>query len=162
MKRKQFNIKHLTFIILMLTGSALAAAPVHSDNGDGTVTDKATGLIWQKCSMGRNNDSTCSDDTSVSDTSTWASAVSYCNGLTLAGKTWRLPNVNEIESIVDRTKASGAMIDTTTFPATVASVYWSASMLVSDIFYAWGVDFDGGFVSSSYKTYNYYVRCVTN
>jgi hypothetical protein len=32
----------------------------YTDNGDGTVTDNNTGLIWQKCSVGQTNDATCS------------------------------------------------------------------------------------------------------
>ena len=32
----------------------------YTDNGNGTVTDNNTGLIWQKCGVGQNNDSACS------------------------------------------------------------------------------------------------------
>ena len=31
-----------------------------TDNGNGTINDNNTGLMWQKCSVGQNNDSTCS------------------------------------------------------------------------------------------------------
>ncbi|MBP9886217.1 MAG: hypothetical protein KBF93_07960 [Leptospiraceae bacterium] len=41
------------------------------DNGDGTITDNLTGLIWQKCSNGQNNDSSCSGTATAPD---WASA----------------------------------------------------------------------------------------
>jgi hypothetical protein len=40
----------------------------YTDNGDGTVTDKATGLVWQKCSRGQNNDATATN---------WTDAGSY-------------------------------------------------------------------------------------
>lgn len=155
MKTKQRKIKPGAFIILMLTASPLVAAPF-SDNGDGTVTDKATGLIWQKCSMGQNNDSSC---TGSATTANWTTALSYCNNLTLAGKTWRLPNVNELKSIVDRTTDNPA-IDTTAFPDTVAGNYWSASTYVLTTTTAWRVYFVSGVVVSGNKPLSYYVRCV--
>lgn len=39
-------------------------------------------------------------------TMNWAGAISICSGLSLAGKTWRLPNINELKTIVDRNKSS--------------------------------------------------------
>ena len=58
------------------------------DNGDGTVTDLATGLMWQK-----------SDDSIARD---WEDALAYSEDLELAGYTnWRLPNAKELQSIVD-------------------------------------------------------------
>ncbi len=63
-----------------------------SDNGDGTITDLATGLMWQQSddSTGRN----------------WQEALEYAETLTLAGETdWRLPNVHELQSIVDYTRS---------------------------------------------------------
>ena len=78
----------------------------YTDNGNGTVTDNATGLLWQKCFKGRNNDGTCSDDAGVTDTATWADAGTYCSGLSLAGKTWRLPTRQELETLPDYGKAT--------------------------------------------------------
>jgi hypothetical protein len=57
-------------------------------NGDGTVTDLATGLVWQQ-----------EDDGVARD---WAEALSHAEQLTLAGCTdWRLPDAKELQSIVD-------------------------------------------------------------
>ena len=147
----------ITLVIFM--GQGLLATPF-IDKGNGTVTDQKTSLVWQKCGLGRNNDASCSDDAGVADTEIWSAALSYCNGLGLASKTWRLPNVNELKSIVDETKSNPA-IDTTYFPATVAHFYWSASTLVADTAYAWGVDFPDGLMYTTTKTTNLYVRCVT-
>jgi len=59
-----------------------------TDNGDGTVTDHCTGLMWQK-------------ETAPGEY-TWQEALEYCENLSLAGhRNWRLPNVRELESIVD-------------------------------------------------------------
>jgi len=58
------------------------------DNHNGTVTDRATGLMWQQSDDGR--------------TKYWADALSYCENLSLAGHTdWRLPNIKELQSIAD-------------------------------------------------------------
>ena len=95
------------------------------DNGNGTITDNITGLIWQKCSGGQNNDSTCSGSFSVFD---WSSAVTYCSSLTLASKTWRLPNVNELQGLVDFGKSSDPFINSIAFPGTGAFVYWTSTL----------------------------------
>lgn len=61
------------------------------DNGDGTVSDYATGLMWQKADAGRRMD--------------WESALAYAEALTLAGHTdWHLPTAKELQSIVDYTR----------------------------------------------------------
>jgi hypothetical protein len=58
------------------------------DNGDGTVSDLATGLMWQKTDDGRGRD--------------WREALDYAEHLELAGYAdWRLPNQKELHSIVD-------------------------------------------------------------
>ena len=66
------------------------------DNGDGTVTDRAMGLTWQQSDSDQTHD--------------WLGALKYCESLTLAGHTdWRLPNVKELQSIVDYTKNDPAL-----------------------------------------------------
>src|SRR5262245_33765218 len=71
-----------------------------TDNGDGTVTDHCTGLMWQKDTADLDGDGQTRDD--PSDRIDWFGALAYCEGLTFAGyDDWRLPNVRELESIVD-------------------------------------------------------------
>src|SRR5919197_1060292 len=75
------------------------AALSYTDNGDGTITDNDTGLVWEKLSM----DGSVHD---VSNTYTWDNAfsvhVAMLNSTNFAGHTdWRLPNVKELESIVN-------------------------------------------------------------
>jgi hypothetical protein len=63
-----------------------------SDNGDGTVSDAATGLLWAQADSGVPLD--------------WPGALDYCETLTLAGRDdWRLPNAKELHSLVDYTQA---------------------------------------------------------
>ena len=130
----------------------------YTDNGNGTVTDNVTGLIWQKCSRGQNNDSTCSGIASQTE---WANAGNYCSSLTLATKTWRLPTLKELRGIVDYGKANPT-IDITVFPGTQSSVYWSSSTFAQETNNASYVHFYFGSVSYSSKSANLnYVRCAT-
>lgn len=62
------------------------------DNKDGTVTDEATGLMWQKADSGKGM--------------AWQDALAYAENLTLAGHDdWRLPNAKELQSIVDYSRS---------------------------------------------------------
>jgi hypothetical protein len=119
-------------------------------NWDGTVTDTNTGLVWQQDGSTYN---------------TWEEALSYCENLTLAGyNDWRLPNVNELQSIVDYTQYNPS-INTTFFPNTVSSSYpsgyWSSTTYVIGPGYAWVVSFDHGYIRVNDKRdYNSCVRAV--
>jgi arylsulfatase A-like enzyme len=89
------------------------------DNGDGTVTDHATGLMWQKGDSGTTNN--------------WEQALAYAEGLVLVGyRDWRLPNAKELQSIVDYTRSpmttGSAAIDTNVFDVTeTESFYWTST-----------------------------------
>ncbi|HMV78892.1 MAG TPA: DUF1566 domain-containing protein [Leptospiraceae bacterium] len=86
-----------SYAVRCVSGSPFPA-PSLADNGDGTILDKRTGLIWQKCAYGQANDATCS---TVPTPITWANALLTCSSLSLAGKSWRLPNIAELSSIID-------------------------------------------------------------
>ncbi len=117
------------------------------DNGEGTVTDTATGLMWQK--------------PTAPGTYWWEKALLHCEGLTLAGYTdWRLPSIKELRSIVDYDRY-GPAIDTAYFPDTLSSGYWSSTTSNIDKGYACSIDFSSGYSSAySSKSYSYYVRAV--
>jgi len=115
-------------------------------NGDGTVTDNVTGLMWQR------------EDDNVA--RTWANAITYCEGLTLAGHAdWRLPDEYELQSIMDYGRYNPA-IDTAAFPETNSSYYWSSSTYAGYPDGAWDLYFTSGYVGYDDKTYTGYVRCV--
>jgi len=145
-------------LVRCISGTSKEYSGNFTDSGDGTVKDNATGLIWQKCSRGQTNDTTCSG---TATTATWANAIAYCNGLTLAGKTWRLPHVNELKTIVDTKKVTNPVIDTTAFPSTVANFYWSSTTFLNNTNLVCFVGFNDGAVLTMGKTANYYVRCVS-
>ena len=70
------------------------------DNGDGTISDLSTGLMWQLSDDGHTRD--------------WGEALTYVESLELAEyDDWRLPNIKELQSIVDYSKS----LQTTDTPA---------------------------------------------
>jgi len=119
----------------------------YTDNGDGTVTDNITGLMWQQ--------------TVPTGTYTWSQAVAYCPTLSLAGHSdWRLPSRIELVSIVDFGVTSGATINATYFPSTPTSWFWSSSPLAGSSSSAWVVGFDDGYTSYGGVSNTGDVRCV--
>jgi hypothetical protein len=118
----------------------------YTDNGDGTVTDNVTGLMWQQVVPAR--------------TYAWAQALAYCPTLTLAGHSdWRLPLVIELSSIVDLGH-SNPSTDPTYFPSTALDFFWSASPLAGSSSAAWDVYFYNGATYSHGVSYSSRVRCV--
>jgi hypothetical protein len=127
----------------------------YTDNGDGTVTDKVTGLMWQQgwgqaaTGMGFN----------------WTQAISYCQGLTLANHDWRVPTMIELVSIIDYnvpTASDGSvpLINATLFPSTPAADFWTYTTQAATPTAAWVVHFQSGSVIAVDKTLYPYVRCV--
>jgi formylglycine-generating enzyme required for sulfatase activity len=155
------DVKTASIRVRCVSGPSKDYTSKFTDNNDGTIKDNATGLVWQKCFKGRNNDSTCSDDTNVADIDTWANAINYCSGLNTASRTWRLPTINELKTILDTAKTSGATIDTTAFPGTAASGYWSSTTYKIDTDNVWYVGFFDGYVVLNLKTASIHVRCVS-
>ena len=134
-----------------------------TDNSDGTVTDIRTGLVWQK-------------DTS-SDTYTWQQALAYCEGLILNNDgewtndvpnasgvkydDWRLPNVNELQLLVDYSRDASPSINIDYFPNTLASFYWSSTTYVfTEPQFTLSVDFNNGMVNYYLKSNDSYIRAV--
>jgi hypothetical protein len=140
------------------------------DNGDGTITDERTGLMWEKLSSfdGSVNDS--------EDTYTWQTAVTVkigaLNGSAFAGHTdWRLPNQFELYSLLDLgaiTPAVSAAFDTacssgcsnTTCSCTLSDLYWSSTTYQDGTALAWYVDFANGYVGAESKASSLRVRAV--
>ena len=143
----------------------------YTDYGNGTVRDNNTGLIWQKCSVGQNNDASCSGTAATYnwyqasgtyDASYNSSSRSVCGDLSWGGYTdWRLPTKKELQKIVDYSiPYPGPTIVGAYFPNTVSSGYWSSTAYASYPYGAWVVYFSYGYVNGYGKYGNYYVRCV--
>lgn len=116
---------------------------------DVTVSDISTGLVWQRDDIGDSNNSV-----------DWDDAVDYCQDLELGGITdWRLPDIKELQSIVNFSETSPAINDS--FRNTDSSNYWSASTVAEDSSSAWVVFFRDGFMNIVTKSQSNFVRCVS-
>ena len=75
----------------------------------------------------------------------------------LGGKDdWRLPTIKELSTLVDSSiPYPGPTINTSYFPDTVASDYWSSTTFATILDYAWNVDFYYGDVDYDSKSYSY-------
>jgi len=81
-----------TFYVLYVRGNPSYGENSFVDNANGTISDHATGLMWQQNDSGSGM--------------VWADALAYCQNLTLAGYgDWRLPDAKELQSIVDYTRS---------------------------------------------------------
>ena len=144
------------------------------------VKDNTTGLIWEGktaspatsrlgTSIYTNYDSTSSaqksDGTNPTQTEINAStnSIGYKNSVNtsaLCGYTdWRMPTKDELSAIL--ASSGSPLIDTTWFPNTQASYYWSSSPYVGNSNYAWVVNFYNGYVDGYLRGYGYgHVRLV--
>ncbi len=97
-----------------------------TDNGDGTVSDNQTQLMWQKKDSGA--------------ALAWSAASGYCLGLTLAGQNdWRLPTAAELQTTIDFTQHGPAVAKAFGQSKTVIE-YWSAVLVVGNPDSAWAMD----------------------
>jgi len=129
--------------------------PRFTDNGDDTMTDNLTGLMWSK------------NANLPGGTTTWQQALDDCNNLTLAGfSDWCLPNVNELESLTNASQQiTSSWLTTQGFTNVQANVYWSSTTEAAYLDDAWLVSMRYGWVSPDVKTGDYYVwpvRSVTS
>jgi hypothetical protein len=127
--------------------------PRFTDNGNGTVTDNLTGLIWLKYA-------------NCFGTRTWRQALSDANGLTsghcglMDGSTagdWRLPNVRELSSLTDFSRDFPALPRGHPFTGVRSNRYWSSTRRTDTTSYAWYVGMFDGRVHRADKTYAYFV-----
>jgi hypothetical protein len=138
----------------LLCGLAQAQTSRYTYAADGSeVTDSRTGLIWQRCGVGQRwTGVTCEGS---------AELYTHEQALTLAQAqvNWRLPNVKELASIVDR-RLNNPAIDPAVFPNTPPEWYWSSTPLVGNPSIAWVVFFGSGVVDFSGRTLSGHVRLV--
>ncbi|MBM9499031.1 DUF1566 domain-containing protein [Leptospira sp. 201903071] len=131
-----------------------------TDLGDGTILDKNTNLLWQKCSIGQSGSSCQNSTTTFFD---WQDALSQCNGLPTTGSRWRIPNVREYLSVTRFDLLSGTnSIDLNVFPENINNgSYWTSN--VSQLAGNLGVfsfDVPYAFLSRTDAIYTLAVRCV--
>jgi hypothetical protein len=144
--------------VLLYTMTAFAGSAGFKDNGNGTVTDITTNLMWQQCSYGLSG-AGCATGTAAA--VTWDNAISYCESLSFGGFIdWRLPTIKDLLFIYDMTLITAPTIDATYFPNTQSSYYWSSTTYAPATPYAWEVNFGSGGTTFGGKAGMGYVRCV--
>ncbi|WPD23792.1 MAG: DUF1566 domain-containing protein [Candidatus Electrothrix scaldis] len=147
----RLETRSLRYYVRCVHSPAIYSVGPYINNGDSTVTDTDTGLMWQQA-----------DDNT---TYTWEQALSYCENLSLGGNNdWRLPNIKELGSIADLSTNNPAIDSVfschpseywsstthTNFPNTTHASEWARQI---DFF-------NGGDHHTDSKTDNYYTRCV--
>lgn len=144
--------------------TSTAPASRYTDNLDGTVTDNVTGLMWKQCSEGQSG-AAC-DAGGAATNWYWQGALALAQLVNTVNVTgfagyadWRLPNRNELASLVEN-KCFDPAINRTAFPNTLAYGYWSASPHGGSPDKAWYVNFDEGYVHFGSKTNLFYLRVV--
>ncbi len=152
-------------------GEIQAGSPrVFSDNGDGTVTDEATGLMWEKHG----------DEENIHDrdgTYTWTDAfgvkIATLNSTVVAGfSDWRLPNRVELETLFNLGAGNPATFPAFSTPCDVVgcpstscsctnnSIYWTSTTDLASPAYAWTLNFSAATDGSLHKTQPARVRAV--
>lgn len=170
-------IAHSLFFIFLFGGQAMATqicqtASITAStpdirftvNANGTVTDLKTGLMWKQCSEGLSG-TNCATGTAT--TYTWKGALLQAQSVNTGGgfagfNDWRVPNINELSSIVE-IQCNTPAINATIFPAAISSIiskYWSSSPDVNSGTNAGYVEFINGTDGTYSKSGIFYVRLV--
>ena len=128
-------------------------------NGDGTVTDTQTQLMWMQCAEGQEGPQ-CEGQVLLY---TWDSAMGVPTKLNdragFAGYTdWRLPTAVELQSLV-RTD-SHPTICNEAFPNALVTLIWSSTLEAEDAREAWNVYFGTGSMGCNDRDNHYAVRLV--
>ena len=113
------------------------------DSVTGTVTDRRTALMWDRCPLGLSG-SACA--VGAASTFTWQAALNAAVTIgTYKGyNDWRLPNLRELRSLVEECRINPS-INEFVFPNTTVSFFWSGSPNAGIATYAsWYVDFNLG------------------
>lgn len=119
---------------------------VYTVHGDGTVTDRRTGLMWAQCLAGQSG-TQCA--TAAPIPMDWAAALAYAQSQTLAGyHDWRLPSAKELRTLVEHCRTQPAINEVVfpaqTFDPIAEQGVWTATPDVRDASRAWYIDFETG------------------
>lgn len=136
------------------------ALPVFVNNGNGTITDTRTGLIWLQ-------NANCLGGTRThADATTWATTVLVGNGTmcglndgSTAGQ-WRLPTVTQLQDLIDYSRSGPALPSGHPFTNVQSDWYWTSTDYAPIAAAAWGVYLDAGFVANDAKTGTGYAWAV--
>ncbi|MGR8935851.1 MAG: Lcl C-terminal domain-containing protein [Gammaproteobacteria bacterium] len=168
------NVSIFLFSLVVVVGSVQAQTCESSISADtpssrfklydnGTAFDNKTGLTWMRCPLGQTWDSGAKICSSYVNNYQWRNALSISRSTSFAGFTdWRLPNIKELNSIVER-RCYLPAFNLTVFPvSSPVLTVWSASpgKILSDQTVAWGVYFSYGSTALLNKQNQYAVLLV--
>lgn len=103
------------------------------DNGDDTVTDNCTNLMWHKNTVGTSGAGL-----------DWQQALQYCENLELAGfSDWRLPSVTELATLVDYSRGRDSTPIYPVFGGFLGTT-WTSTTFAREPRLAWYVYFIDG------------------
>jgi hypothetical protein len=120
---------------------------VLSNWSSAAVLDRETGLVWEQ-----------SPSTTGAN---WYNQSFHCMNLNTGGRTgWRLPTIQELLSLVDRSQSNPALPSGHPFGNVQSSNYWSATTLAFGATGAWLVAFNDGNVGTFDKSFGFLAWCV--
>ncbi len=127
-------------------------SPRFTDNGNGTITDNLTGLIWLK-------------NANCFGAQTWQDALNSAKTLnsgecglsdgSVEGD-WRLPNRNEMRSLIDYSRYSPAISLSHLF-SNIMTLYWLSTAYANDTAYVWSINMWDGYINVDSRGNYYYV-----
>ena len=135
----------------------------YTDNQDGTVTDTYTQLIWMRCSLGQewnSSNSSCDSDPEIPEEHNWLSALAFAGESYFGYNDWRLPNVKELASL-RKISVKDPAIDSTAFPDTPAMTFWTSTPSGVSSNNSWYIRFNSSVaIDDADRDNSYYVRLV--
>ncbi|MCK5294231.1 MAG: DUF1566 domain-containing protein, partial [Arcobacteraceae bacterium] len=113
-----------------------------------TITDNVNNLMWQ-------------DDENMS--ANWSISNNYCQDKSLNNfDNWRLPMINELDTIINYQRESNHFVNTNTFINHIANKYWTQSYKEDNILqeFIWTVRFDKAYTNTEINSSILYIKCV--
>lgn len=173
MKALTFNCISLGLALTLNTAMAAQTCEGKSDTAKESeftfpngATDKTyhttSGLEWSRCVVGQTWNASTSTCDGEGERLTWQAALKMSKTYRVGNHTdWRLPNLKELVSLVQR-KCVDPAIELTVFPATPSNSYWTSTpnTAATKKDEAWSVGFYNGRIESRNKQQDYYVRMV--
>lgn len=178
MMTKHTMTRPIAAVGLLLT-AALSVGPVHAQcaggnentfvpastpasdfeaQADGTLLHRPTRRVWQRCALGQTWDgATC---TGAPTRLNWSAALAAAEDHAQAGfDDWRLPNRNELASIIED-RCFVPALNAAAFPDAPNDVYWTGSPVTATVEEAWRVDFADGLIEPASTGTLHAVRLV--
>ena len=130
-------------------GDYVGPQPAYQDNGDGTITDLNTGLMWMQDSQGYSSSYPYYN---------YNDSISYCQGLSLGGYSdWRMPTLAERRTITHYGRTNPALAtDKFLFHNYIYSSEWVSDEQVNNTGYKWLVCTNDGQAFTTYSSDDYF------